>query len=139
MDDFLSLYDPDRGGLIERFWNISQPRRNGKHALVQFLISSLESGKFRNEVSNRMLKCVLSEQIDIEVSKMRDQGVPLDSGQKYRTFARDLLWPERKDALKRYDNAGQKWRQFEPGLLIGFGGCSINNMSVCLCHWLDSN
>lgn len=156
LEDFRSKYDPNRNGSIKGFWNISESAGNGHHSLIRCLVDSLNTrdrshalirhlmdslnlARFRYEVSDRILKCVLSEQIDIEESNMRNQGLPLSHGQKYRTIARDSIWPDRKKELKRFDNAGQRWRQFKSGCLIGFGACSINNLSVYSCIWLDTD
>ncbi|KAF2189902.1 hypothetical protein K469DRAFT_49978 [Zopfia rhizophila CBS 207.26] len=78
---------------------------------------------------------------------MRKRGVPLPTGQKYRTVVRRSIWPEREDALKRNDNAGRKWKRFEPGVLIGFGKSSITRIIekelndiefIALIAWLKS-
>ncbi|KAF2179138.1 hypothetical protein K469DRAFT_754183, partial [Zopfia rhizophila CBS 207.26] len=128
LEKFLSLYDPARNGSIKQFWNLCRTSGNDNRALIRFVVSSLESGSFRNAISNRILKCVLSERIDIEEDEMRKRGLSLPRGHKYRTAARHSIWPDREDALKRNDIAGQRWKRFEPGVLIGFGKSDISHI-----------
>jgi hypothetical protein len=116
-----ALYDPERKGCLQNFWNLAQPTGTDSHTLVLRVVSFLDTD---NKIQGRILTCILSRIIDKEEEKLRKNGV--STGQKYRTLARNgaipINWGEK---VKRHDLAGQRWRLFEPGCLIGLGGVAI--------------
>ncbi|KAH8727457.1 hypothetical protein GQ44DRAFT_118597 [Phaeosphaeriaceae sp. PMI808] len=123
---FRSSYDPEAKGSIQNFWNFVQPKGKDARDLIRWTVTTLESGKFSYSVRDKILKCILSELIDGEEDLQRTQSNP--DGKKYRVLAREATVPKSEDTakwgriVKRHDLAGQRWRKFEPGCLIGFGG-----------------
>lgn len=135
---FKEKYDPAFGGNLNYFWRPLQPIGCDKMAAARSILDAIDALSSYSNISDRLLKSLLTEQIDIEVRSLHDlqahEKIASRKGQtfgqtKFRSVARKLISNDTQ-RVKKIDRAGQRWKSLEPGVLLGIGNSDCNSRLV---------